>query len=65
MCLSKPKTPATPAPVVIPPEQEKKLELNPKATKEKKKKTNRVGTRSLQIPMGGVGDRASGLNIPR
>jgi len=66
MCMSKPKVPKAPDPVVIEPEEEKKIELNPETKKSKKKKSKRMGTRSLQIPMGGTGgNKTSGLNIPR
>ena len=66
MCFSKPKIPKAPEPIVIEPEQEKKIELNPAAKESKKKKTKQFGTRGLQIPMGGIsGKGASGLNIPR
>lgn len=64
MCMSKPSIPAPTPPPVIAPEQEKKLELNPKAKTSQSKKAKKAGTRSLQIPMGGIGGGASGLNIP-
>jgi len=64
MCLSKPKVPEAPDPVVIEPEQEKKIELNPETTKSKAKRAKKMGTRGLQIPMGGTGSKKSGLNIP-
>lgn len=65
MCMGSPKLPPAPDPVIIPPEQEKKLELNPESKKSKSKKAKRLGTRKLQIPMGGKGTGSSGLNIPR
>lgn len=63
MCMSKPNIPKAPEPVIIPPEPEKKLELNPAA--KMKKSPKRAGTKKLQIPMGGMGTGKSGLNIPR
>jgi len=62
--MSKPKVPKAPEPVVIEPEQEKKLELNLEAKQSKKKRAKKTGTRGLQIPMGGTGSGKSGLNIP-
>ena len=61
MCMSKPHIPKAPDPVIIPPEAQKKLELNPMATKSASKRGKAVGTRKLQIPMGGTGGGA-GLN---
>ena len=64
MCLSQPKIPAAPAPVIAPPEQQKRMELNPALTKASAKKSQALGTRKLQIPMGGIGTGgSSGLNI--
>ena len=64
MCMFKsPKVPKAPDPIVIAPEQEKKIELNPAVISSKKKRAKKIGTRSLQIPMGGTGG-GSGLNIP-
>ena len=65
MCFSKPDIPKAPDPIVIAPEQEKKIELNPATKNSKKKKAKQRGTRGLQIPMGGIGSGTSGLNIPR
>jgi hypothetical protein len=65
MCVSKPSSPKVPDPIVIEPEQEKKIELNPKTQEKAKEKIKRAGTRSLQIPMGGTGGEQGGLNIPR
>ena len=62
MCLSKPRIPPTPAPVIAPPEQQKVLELNPALTKKSSRKAKQVGTRKLQIPLGGTGG-GSGLNV--
>jgi len=65
MCFSKPKIPKTPDPIIIAPEQEKKIELNPVAkSSSEKRKRKQLGTRGLQIPMGGTGGGMSGLNIP-
>lgn len=61
MCLSQPKIPKTPAPIIAPPEQEKKMELNPALTKSTSKKSKKMGTRKLQIPLGGTGG-GTGLN---
>ena len=60
MCFSQPKIPKAPEPMIIPPEQEKKLELSPAATASLSKRKKKLGTRSLQIPLGGAG--AGGLS---
>ena len=62
--MSKPKVAKAPDPIVIAPEQEKKIELNTAAKSSKRKKTKQMGTRKLQIPMGGTGGGKSGLSIP-
>ncbi len=62
MCIAQPKIPNAPAPVLDPPAQQKKLELNPALTKTKQSK--KLGTRKLQIPLGGTGSGGSGINIP-
>ena len=64
--MSRGRTPAPPPPpIIVPPEEEKKLELNPEAKNSNKKRTQKTGTRSLQIPMGGTGGGTSGLSIPK
>ena len=63
MCLSAPRIPQAPAPMITAPEQQKRLELNPALTKSQSKKPKKMGTRKLQIPLGGTGG-GSGLNIP-
>lgn len=65
MCFSKkPDIPAPPEPLIIPPEDTKKIELNPgRETASGIKQKKRKGTRSLQIPMGGTKSGA-GLKIP-
>lgn len=62
MCFSQPKIPKAPEPIIIPPEQEKRLELNPAAVASASKRKKKLGTRSLQIPLGGTGGGAGGLN---
>ncbi len=66
MCSSlfkTPKIPDAPDPVIIPPEQQKILKLNPMATKTDIKKKKADGTKKLQIPMGGISS-GSGLSMP-
>jgi len=62
--LKKPNIPNIPDPIVVQPEEEKKIELNP-LTKEvsSQKKRKKRGTKDLQIPLGGIGI-TTGLNIP-
>ena len=63
MCFPKPNIPDAPEPVITPPEPQKKLELNPALTKSSSKKSKRLGTRKLQIPLGGAkAGGSSGLN---
>ena len=62
MCLSSPRIPQAPAPVLTPPEAQKRMELNPALTKASETKSKKMGTRKLQIPLGGTGG-GTGLNI--
>ena len=65
MCFSQPNIPKAPAPVIQAPEQQKKMELNPALTKTAGQKKKKMGTRKLQIPLGGItGGGSAGLNIP-
>lgn len=61
MCFSAPKVPDAPAPQLTPPDQTKKMELNPALTSSASKKSAKLGTRKLQIPLGGTGT-GTGLN---
>ena len=66
MCLmpKKPNIPKPLEPLVVIPEEAKKIELNPgKQTKSTDKLKKRRGTRKLQIPLGGT-ESGSGLGIP-
>ncbi len=60
MCIA-PSVPKAKAPLLAPPAQKKKLELNPALTASAGQKTKQLGTRKLQIPLGGTGG-GSGLN---
>ena len=60
--MSRPNIPDAVQPIVTPPDTKKKLELNPALTKSNTKKSLQVGTRKLQIPLGGTGG-GTGLNV--
>lgn len=61
MCFPQPNIPKPAAPQLIPPEATKKMELNPALTSTAGKKQKKLGTRKLQIPLGGTGG-GTGLN---
>lgn len=59
-----PKVKINPPPVVPKEEEDSPIQLNPETRKRKKAS---AGTRSLQIPLGGVNAKSStsGLNVPK
>ena len=60
--MSKPKAPPPPLPPLPPPEAPE-VDLGDTKKKKTKDKSSRIGTKKLQVPMGGVSG-GSGLKIP-
>ncbi len=64
MCFSSPKIPDPQLPLFPPPIEAPQFGQEATTRDAKNQKNRRLGTRRLQIPLGGINDPKTGLGIP-